>query len=199
MAAETLLKTLKHVWTTLEPLQLPMAVMGGLALAAWRHVRATRDVDILLSTLGVDIASLLTPLRVAGLHPRHQGSLVPLGSLELLQLRYEPPGAYVELHIDLLLVHSEYHQKALARRKPLHLEAVDLDLYVLACEDLILHKLEAGRIIDRADVVALLRANRSDLDLSYLRKWSGQLNLDAALAEVWKEAFPQEQQKGISS
>jgi hypothetical protein len=38
VAAEVVLKALKHVWVSLQPLQAPMAVMGGLALAAWRHV-----------------------------------------------------------------------------------------------------------------------------------------------------------------
>ena len=46
MPSELLFKVLKHVWSHLEPLRLPMAVMGGLALSAWRHVRATRDVDV---------------------------------------------------------------------------------------------------------------------------------------------------------
>jgi len=48
VAAEVVLKALKHVWVSLEPFHAPMAVMGGLALAAWRHVRATRDVDLLI-------------------------------------------------------------------------------------------------------------------------------------------------------
>jgi hypothetical protein len=42
-----LLRALKHVWVALQPLNLPMAVMGGIAVAAWKHVRATQDVDLL--------------------------------------------------------------------------------------------------------------------------------------------------------
>jgi len=48
MPAEPLLRALRHVWVTLEPLGLPMAVMGGIAVAASKHVRATQDVDLLL-------------------------------------------------------------------------------------------------------------------------------------------------------
>jgi hypothetical protein len=33
MPAEAVLRALRHVWLTLEPLDLPMAVMGGIALA----------------------------------------------------------------------------------------------------------------------------------------------------------------------
>lgn len=47
MAAELVLDALKNVWLSLESLNVPRAVMGGLALAAWGHVRATRDVACL--------------------------------------------------------------------------------------------------------------------------------------------------------
>lgn len=55
-----------------------------------------------------------------------------------------------------------------------------------------LHKLLAGRILDRVDAAALLRANRSLLDFDYLMRWSGRLSLTAVLAEVWNDAFPTE-------
>ena len=62
---------------------------------------------------------------------------------------------------------------------------------VLACEDLVLHKLLAGRMIDLADAVALLRANRDTLDLNYLSCWAGKLAVEAELVGVRKEAFPE--------
>ena len=46
MHGEAVIRTLRHVWVTLEPLELPMAVTGGIAMAAWKLVRATRDVDL---------------------------------------------------------------------------------------------------------------------------------------------------------
>jgi len=61
---------------------------------------------------------------------------------------------------------------------------------VTACEDLILHKLLAGRLLDRADAAVLLRANRADLNLEYLLAWTITLSLGDELAQVWEEAFP---------
>jgi hypothetical protein len=49
-----------------------MAVMGGLALAAWRHVRATRDVDLLIGVSEENLEPLLATLTSAGLRPKHQ-------------------------------------------------------------------------------------------------------------------------------
>ena len=62
----------------------------------------------------------------------------------------------------------------------------------MSCEDLIIHKLLAGRIIDSADVAALLRANRAVLDLAYLQRLLGELNLLPSFETVWHEAFPTE-------
>lgn len=37
MPPKVVLKTLDKLWAALEPLGLPMAIMGGLALAAWKY------------------------------------------------------------------------------------------------------------------------------------------------------------------
>jgi hypothetical protein len=39
MASEGVLATLRHAWQSLEPLDIPMAVIGGLALSASNHSR----------------------------------------------------------------------------------------------------------------------------------------------------------------
>jgi hypothetical protein len=128
VAAEVVLKALKHVWVSLEPMQAPMAVMGGLALAAWRHVRVTRDVDLLIGVSDGDVEPLLSPLSSARLRPKHQPPLISVGSLQILQLLYEPPGAYLDLQVDLLLAQSDYHRRALARRTPTRRAALDFDI-----------------------------------------------------------------------
>jgi hypothetical protein len=48
MPGEIVSGVLRHVWTTLEPLGHPMALMGGMSLAAWNRIRATQDVDLLI-------------------------------------------------------------------------------------------------------------------------------------------------------
>jgi hypothetical protein len=62
----------------------------------------------------------------------------------------------------------------------------------LSCEDILILKMTAGRIIDRADAAALLRLNRVGLNLAYLTRWVTQLNLGAEWNEIWSEAFPGE-------
>lgn len=109
----------------------------------------------------------------------------------MLRLRYEPPGAFIDIEIDLLTGERDYHRDAVERRVATHLPDLDIEVDVLACEELVLHKLLAGRIIDRADVAALLRANREGLDLDYLASWSNKLGLSDRLLEAWSEGLPE--------
>ena len=47
-------------------------------------------------------------------------------------------------------------------------------------------------IRDLADAAALLRANRQSLEVDYLLRWTGSLELASELTQVWNEAFPGE-------
>ena len=192
MAGNLVLGALRHVWSILSASKCPMALMGGLALATWQRVRATRDVDILINLAKTDLHSLLGTLASDGIKPKRQPPIFTLGDLRMVELEYQAQGVFVPIQIDLLLADSAYHAAALARRVTTRLPDLDIDVSVLTCEDLVLHKLLAGRIVDRADVIALLQLNRATLDLAYLKKWIKDLNLDRDFTEVWKQAFPNE-------
>jgi hypothetical protein len=45
VAASAVTDALHHVWAALEPLNLPMALMGGLALAVWAQMIAATEVN----------------------------------------------------------------------------------------------------------------------------------------------------------
>ncbi len=64
---------------------------------------------------------------------------------------------------------------------------------VLTCEDMILHKLLAGRMIDQIDAASLVRINRCVLDVAYLSRWAGDLGVSQELADAWRQALPGEQ------
>lgn len=190
MPADILLTALRHVWTTLIAAGATPALMGGLALSAWKHVRATKDVDLLVGLGPLQFDALWSALNAASIHPKRQPPIVELGRLRIAQWRYEPPDAFVELQVDLMLAECDYQIQSLARRVPIVLPELDIPIAVLSCEDLILHKLMAGRIIDRSDILELLRANRGTLDGSYLEYWAVKLQLNRELAAIWQDAYP---------
>jgi hypothetical protein len=168
-----------------------MALMGGLAVALWKHPRNTRDVDILVDVRHVNPNKLVEATTRVGMRPKRQPAMLLVGDQRIIQLLYQAPGSFLDIQIDVLLADSPYQKEALTRARPAKLDS-EREIAVLSCEDLIIHKLLAGRIIDSADVAALLRANRADLDLAYLKGWLGQLNLLAPFETIWQETFPSE-------
>jgi len=192
MAVKLVLAALRHVWAALEPTHCPRALIGGLSLSFWKHVRNTQDVDLLIDTGPAGVEAILNVLQQAGVRTKRQPPVVDLGSVRVVQLLYEPKDAFMDIQIDLLLAESEFHRGALARRVPARLSEVEFDLYTLSCEDLLILKMNAGRLIDRADAAALLRLNRASLDVPYLLKWVTEFKLRTDWAEIWNEALPEE-------
>jgi hypothetical protein len=66
---------------------------------------------------------------------------------------------------------------------------LDESVFILSCEDLILFKLLAGRMLDRADCAYLLRANQDTLDVGYLKEWTTKLKVASEFQEAWLEAY----------
>ena len=148
----------------------------------------TQDVDLLIA-LDVRPQALLARLSAAGFRSKGRSPVIRLEDAEFIQLFCEPPGELMEIQLDLLLANTEFQKKALERRVWLPAGELGFEVAVLACEDLIIMKLGAGRIIDRFDAAALLKANRYILDLQYLTSWVAKLGVDQAFNDAWKDAF----------
>ncbi|MCA9159332.1 MAG: hypothetical protein KDA72_13450 [Planctomycetales bacterium] len=56
-------------------------------------------------------------------------------------------------------------------------------IHVATCEDLILLKMQAGRLIDQANCQRLLELN-PNLDREYLKLWAGRLKLTSAIDKL---------------
>ncbi len=189
MAGEILLSALRQALATLAALNVDMALMGGIAVAAWNHVRNTRDVDLLIGLKRCDEDKLLACLKQAGFKLLRQPPFLTIGESYILQSSFVPTGKFLDIRIDLFLAESEYEQLALSRRVEVKFPGLNGTVSILNCEDLILFKLIAGRILDRSDCAYLLRFNRDTLDFAYLMNWAIKLQLTDELDEVSREAF----------
>ncbi len=181
MAPEAVTLTLANLWTQLAKADLPMAVAGGLALSYWGSPRSTQDVDLAIAT--TDIASVDDFLRIAGLRRKREGS-IDLTLFNLHQWTYAPPDQYVTVEVDLMISDSSYYQTMMRRTVLTRLDRLQSDVRVISREDLILHKLVAGRMIDRVDVGQLLNLHGSELDRDYIESWTEPLGVTAS----WQEA-----------
>jgi hypothetical protein len=192
MASETVRALLSHVWYALDPLGYPCALMGGAALAVWSHPRSTRDVDLLIGVSSANCNEIVAQLRASGCRPKVQPPLQSIGQLHLAQFLYTPPGEFYDAQFDLWFAESDLQKSAIARRVRRELPGVEQPIDVINCDDLILFKLLAGRIIDRADAATLLRENRDAIDFGYLNDWLERLDLTREFAEIWQETYPDE-------
>src|SRR5262245_60277385 len=99
MASRAVLTALRHVWTTLEPTGCLCALMGGLSLSLWKHVRNTRDVDLMIDAGSAGFEPLLEGLRQADVRTKHKPPVIDLGSVRIVQLLYEPKDAFLDVQI----------------------------------------------------------------------------------------------------
>ena len=181
MAPEAVTRTLRHLWTQLAKADWPVAVAGGLALSYWGSPRSTQDVDLAIATS--DTNSIEDFLLVAGLQ-RKRKNPIDLTLFRLHQWTYDPPEQYVTVEVDLMISDSLYYQTMMSRTVSTRLDRLQSDVRVISREDLILHKLVAGRMIDRVDVQQMLTLHGRELDLDYIDSWTGPLDVVAS----WREA-----------
>lgn len=190
MATE-LVQALLTTYRALQECGVPSAMMGGLAVAAWNRRRATDDIDLLISASIADSDSILRHLQKRGFHPRRIPPVTDFDGEHVMQLKYEMPGKSYGYDVDLFFAESGYHRAAFDRRDRFQLPDGE-EVPVIACEDLILFKLSADRLIDRVDVIELLRLNRKCLDIEYIRHWLTAPEIRKLWSECWCEAFPGE-------
>ena len=190
MPPEAVLAALRQAWTALQPLQVPIALLGGLAMGAWKRPRFTKDVDLLIAIGDSNSKLALRLLKAAGFRTNRPDPVIRVAENRFMQLRYEPPGALLDVQLDLLFATTHFHEQALARRAALPESELGFAVDVVSCEDLIVLKLIAGRILDRVDVAELLKANRNQLDMNYLAGWVRALHVERMFGEAWTDAFP---------
>jgi hypothetical protein len=183
----------------LRALGVPTAVIGGLAASAWNYYRATGDVDLLVAADVISPDGLLRSLQARGYRPYKVPPLTDFDGERVLQLLLRPPAKVYEYRIDLFLAETEFHRTALGRRVSFRLPDGTTEVPVVTCEDLILLKVRAARVLDQGDVVALLQENHPDLDFNYMRRWVSTPELRRVWSDCWRRSFPTEADPILSS
>lgn len=176
---------LERLAGTLDRHKIPYMVIGGQAVLVYGEPRLTRDIDV---TVGVDADRTDTMLTVA----REMG----------LNVRVEHPAEFVRdtmvlpcedvtsgIPIDFILSRSTYEVEALTRVRRVSVGSSKVAFASL--EDLIIHKLIAGRPRDLEDVRTILLKNRT-YDRAYVAKWLVEFGrlLDRPLERQLKELDP---------
>ena len=178
-------RLLERLAGSLDRHKIPYMVIGGQAVLVYGEPRLTRDIDV---TVGVDANRTDAMLAVA----RELG----------LDVRVEHPAEFVRdtmvlpcedvtsgIPIDFIFSRSTYEVEALTRVRSVTVGSGKVAFASL--EDLIIHKLIAGRPRDLEDVRTILLKNRT-YDRAYVAKWLVEFDklLDRPLARQLKDLDP---------
>jgi hypothetical protein len=192
MPSEGVLATLRAGWNALAGVDAAKAVIGGLALTAWNHVRYTRDADVLLAIDEHRFDDVVAALVAAGFRARHAPALRMIDGQGIAQFTFQPAEAPMPFQFDVLLVADEFQREAVTRAVSWPLAGGGDVVRVVRPDDLIVIKLRAGRVIDRADAAMVLRENRHEIEFARLHRAVARQGLTADYHQIWQEAFPDE-------
>ncbi len=157
-------RLLKRLAQALDGAQIPYMVIGGQAVLVHGRPRLTEDVDI---TLGVDTdrftevsrccrALGLKPLKEKPEHFAEQTKVLPT---EDTKSRFR---------VDFIFSNTPYEREAVRRAAAVKMSGYPVRF--ASAEDLIIHKLFAGRAIDMEDAKAVVLRKGKDLDGAYIQR-----------------------------
>jgi hypothetical protein len=156
---------------------------GALAVGAWAEARSTQDVDLVINLPLEQVQRLSDELA-------QRDILIPADLILDVLLETRGDTALVGYHtqwgykVELFPLRSgdELRASALVRRRLVDLGPPLGHVYVHSPEDLILYKLVYYSLSRQQkhtrDVVAILLAQKPNLDRTYLTSWVGRLGLE---------------------
>jgi predicted nucleotidyltransferase len=170
---------LTRIAQQLEGAGLPYMVIGGQAVLLYGEPRLTKDIDV---TLGATLDRLPEVLKLAdamGLEPLVDPERF---TRDTMVLPCRDSGT--EVRVDLIFSFSTYERQALERARSVELAGVQVRFASL--EDVIIHKVIAGRPRDLEDVKGMLVKNPG-ADIDYVKSWLREFA--DSLAEPFQEQF----------
>jgi len=157
-------KILAGLGATLSRHNLPYMIIGGQAVLLYGEPRLTRDIDI---TLGVDsghLDELLTIVQELSLKPLPEDIEFFVKQTMVLPVVDEESG----MRVDFIFSFTSYEAHAIKRATRVSIRGQEVCF--ASVEDLVIHKIFAGRPRDIEDARSVVLKNRN-MDIKYIRKW----------------------------
>ena len=172
-------KLLKKIANELNAHNIPYMVIGGQAVLLYGEPRLTKDIDI---TLGIGIEGLkevksiiIQKLNLKALVDENfvQNTMVLLAMDEKTGIR-----------VDFIFSFSLYEKQAIKKAPDIKFGSTVVKFASL--EDLVIHKIIAGRAIDIEDVRSIILKN-PDYNTKYIKRWLQEF--DKSLNEKFLKVF----------
>jgi hypothetical protein len=175
----------------LEARRIPFMLIGGQAVLLHGEPRLTQDVDVTLGVGPDRVDDLLDACEALGLDP------LPDDPAGFVRETFVLPAADPETGVRVDLIFSTTLYEAQAIERAVRVDVGSRDVPFATAEDLLLHKLFAGRPRDVEDAAGVVRRRGPELDWEYVRRWArefavipGREDLPAKVEALRDDIFP---------
>jgi len=157
---------LARIARTLREHDVAFMLIGGQAVLIHGEPRLTLDIDVTLGVGPDHLPVLLDAVEALGARP------LPERIEDFVRDTFVLPVADVETGVRIDLIFSTTPFEAQAIERAIHLHVAGEPVPFATAEDLILHKLFAGRPRDAEDAAGIVRRKGDELDWGYLDRWA---------------------------
>lgn len=183
----TVPKVFQRLTSALDQAGIAYMLTGSFAGAYYGAPRTTQDIDLVIEATPGQLQTFV------GILPSDKYYVDLEAALEAYkcQAMFNVVDLTTGWKIDLIVRKSRaFSKEEFGRRKLIHLH--DTVLYVASAEDVVVSKLEWGKLGQSQrqieDVASILRIRWSSLDHAYLEKWVSELGLSAEWSDARHKA-----------
>jgi hypothetical protein len=143
---------------------IPYMIIGGQAVLLYGEPRLTRDIDI---TLGVDTDRLNDLLEII---KKNELKWIPEDPVSFVKETMVLPAVKETsgVRIDFVFSFTPYETQAIKRARKITIQ--NETVFFASPEDVLIHKIFAGRPRDLEDVRTILQKNKN-IDFPYIQQW----------------------------
>ena len=143
---------------------IPYMIIGGQAVLLYGEPRLTRDIDLTLGVNADRIDDVLAVVNEASLKPLPKKVDQFVRQTMVLPAADEASG----IRVDFIFSFTPYESQAIGRAKRVAIKGQEV--FFASPEDVIIHKIFAGRPRDMEDARTILLKNPG-VDIPYIRNW----------------------------
>jgi hypothetical protein len=144
--------------------EVPYMIIGGQAVLLYGEPRLTRDIDITLGIGAERFPDILDMAEHIGLHPLPDDIGTFVKQTMVLPMVDDTTG----IRVDFIFSFTPYEHEAIRRSRKVRFGSVEVSF--ASPEDVIIHKIFAGRPRDLEDIRGIILKN-PDIDEVYIGKW----------------------------
>ena len=165
--------------------KIPYMIIGGQAVLLYGTPRLTKDIDITLGISAERVSDMADICKIARLN------ILPKDYKDFASRTFVLPAEDKKsgIRVDFIFSFTPYEKQAIKRSKKVQIG--DISVNFAAVEDLIIHKLFAGRARDMEDVKNIMLKN-TRLNKRYINKWLtafDQASDDMKLTELFEKTL----------